>query len=352
MEDFGVFIMLLCLLALAGVTIYFIIDYMKEKKEVEDSLAIFDGKAAAALSGLDVEKLDRMANVKYVVDQVNNVNKDIYSAVTSNTTNTNTVQSTQNQMLSGLGSFLSFSSNTTLGAPTGSSTVPLLNLPGSGNVDVNLMRRVNATMGLTATDLSSSKSVKFCASSDPTRCIQIPDANGNLYLTTMTSNQNSTIVMDAPNVRATGSIGANTYNFGSSGTTGTNSGSITTQADGTISISGTQKIMLSNGTTPNQNMITLDPATNSVTISGSNIVLRGKTQIQGDLCINDTCINASNLAAIRNMATEVKTNRINFNDKWFVQPEGANNTLVFRDMVTGGDHRYAMQRGQGNAKNL
>lgn len=352
MEDFGVFVMLLCLLALVGVVIYFIIDYLKEKREVEDALARSQAEAAAARGGLDVEKLDRMANVKYIVDQVNSVNRDIYSAVTSNTSNTNTVQRTQSAMLSGLGSFLSFSSNTSLGAPTGASTVPLLNLPGSGNVDVNLMRRVNATMGLTASDLSSSKSVKFCASSDPTRCIQIPDANGNLYLTTMTSNQNSTIVMDAPNVRATGSIGANIYNFGSTGTSGTNSGSITTQADGTISIAGTQKIMLSNGTIPNQNVITLDPTTNSVTISGSNIVLRGKTQIQGELCINDTCINASNLAAVKNMSTEVKTNRINLNDKWLIQPEGANSTLVFRDMVTGGDHRYAMQRNQGNQKNL
>jgi hypothetical protein len=342
MEDFATVIILLCLVALAGVVIYFIIDYMKRNKEVDADIDKAEADVSAAKSAVNTEKLDRMSNLKYVVDQVNTVNTDIYTDVTSNTSSINTIQSTQNSLLTGLGSFLSFSSNGSL-ASSGSS-MSILNLPGAANVDVNLMQRVNATMGLRATDLSPTKPVQFCAASDPSRCIKIPAANGDLYLTPMSSAQTSAIVMDAPNVNATGAMTANTFKFGS------NAGAITTMPDGTLNLSGPNKIVINSGASPTQNIVTFDPVANTVTIASSNIILTGDAKISGNLCMGNTCIGQSNLTDLRDMRTQITTNAINMTDsantpRWDIKADAR--SLMFRDVATGnGDYRYAMFPGK------
>lgn len=208
MDFAALVVMILCVIGLAGVLVYFVLDYKKYKEEVDKMFGETEKKVT-------VEKVDRMANVKYVVDQVNNVNNDIYTQVTSNVNTVTDVKATQDRLLSSFGSVLSFSSNTAVpnSSPV-SSQVSLLNLPGSGNIDMNLMSRVNATMGLTAKDLSGDKKVKFCSRENPSRCIQIPNSQGDLYLTSMRSSPDSAIIMDASNVNAMGTLSAPRYKIG------------------------------------------------------------------------------------------------------------------------------------------
>ena len=51
-----------------------------------------------------------------------------------------------------------------------------------------------------------------------------------------------------------------------------------------------------------------------------------------------------------NVTNTINAKKLCLGDRWCIVPEG--NVLVFRDNLTGGDNRYAMFPGQGNAKNL
>ena len=276
--------MTLCILAIVGVIVYFAIDYSKYKQTVTTDLATEGGK-------LTDEKVDRMSNVKFVVDQVNGVNNDIYTQVTSNQSQLQTVQSAQTQMLDGLSSFMTFSSNVGGGSSnaTGSTSMALLNLPGTGNIDVNLIKHVTATMGLTANDLSSTSSVKFCSQLDPTRCIQIPDQNGNLYLTSMTNTPTSSIIMDTSNISIGGNTGsyiANNANglavIGSNGVQIGASMSATSATLGdaiVVDPTGAIHFNAANGTSIGQ--ISKDATTNSLILQSSNIIIKGNLDLRG-----------------------------------------------------------------------
>lgn len=287
MELAVLLVMLLCVMALAGLVVYFIVDYQKYRKDVDKRFGTSDGK-------LSTEQVDRMSNVKYVVDQVNNVNNDIYTQVTSNVTKIDTAINNQAQMLGSFASFLSFSSNTP--ASTSGAQVSLMNLPGSGNIDVNLMQRVNATMGLTAKDLSAQKNVKFCSQLDPTRCIQIPDANGNLYLTSMQNNASSSIIMDASNVNSTGTINAPQYKLGGSmistnpqglniiGSNLVQIGAITSPS--TVSL-GDAIVVDPTGAirfnSPNGTVGTISKNANSIIVQSSNVIIQGDLELRGKM---------------------------------------------------------------------
>jgi hypothetical protein len=189
--------MLIVLLALSGVLIFLVWDYMKYKDVTNANLA-------TANTNLQNEKTDRLSNMKYIVDQVNTVNTDIFNTFSSNqqlaSTRMDGIQGKQDKMISGLGHFLRFTSNVSINpsstASAISGAVSLTDLPGFVSPDVQLIKHVTAVSGLTIKDISSSSnSVMFCSLADPNRCIKFPDGDGNTYLTTMTNN--SKIVMDA-----------------------------------------------------------------------------------------------------------------------------------------------------------
>lgn len=192
MEAISLLVMVLVLLALIGVLIYIIQDYYKYK-DATDS-AINDAKAK-----LTEEHTNRLSNLKYVVDQVNTVNDDIYSTFTSNVTRQSSaifnVSSNQSHVVTGLDSFLRFSSNESLlgGTPT---QMRILDFPGVGNTNVDLIKRVSFTAGLTAKDLDASSMASFCSKSTPGKCIRFPNADGNTYLTSLAESKE--IVLDAP----------------------------------------------------------------------------------------------------------------------------------------------------------
>jgi hypothetical protein len=197
MDAAGIILMLIIILALAGVLAFIIRDYYKNKEDVENKFAETQKAINASVGS---EKTDRLSNLKYVVDQVNNVNANIYDTLSSNVDKSNTlitgVRGTTDSIISGLDSVIKFTTNQTIaGAP---SYVSLTNLPGVGNVDINLMKRVSMVSGMTAKSLEASNQATFCSKESPQKCLQFPNADGDTYFTSLKSGRN--IVMDAPTV--------------------------------------------------------------------------------------------------------------------------------------------------------
>lgn len=189
MDALAVVVMLLALLALAGVVTFFLWDYFKHKDDNDKNFQ-------EAASRIEAEKEDRLSNLKFVVDQVNDVNTDIYMTMSSNLSNVDTatsrVEKVQTDMLSGIDKFLRFNSNVSISE---SPQVSLMNLPGTSTPDVQLIQHVTAVMGITATDLAPKNAVEFC-NKNKTKCIRFPDNNGDTYITSLDNNKN--VVVDAP----------------------------------------------------------------------------------------------------------------------------------------------------------
>lgn len=197
MEVIAVVVMLVALLALAGVVAFFLYDYFKHK---DDNTKSFSD----ASSRLEAEKTDRLSNIKFVVDQVNEVNTDIYKTMTSNVdtlkSDTLAISNSQSNLIQGIDKFLKFSSNYSLSQdPTAalpSTNVSILDLPGTTTPNVQLIQHVTALMGVTATDLNPTNPVLLC-NKDNTKCIRIPDNEGNLYLTPLTNDTSGNVIVDS-----------------------------------------------------------------------------------------------------------------------------------------------------------
>lgn len=195
MEGMATFIvMLLAVLALAGTVGYLTVDYLKHK---ETNTKEF-GETQEQISA---EKDDRLSNLKFVVDQVNTVNNDIYNTVETDIKTererVDKLGTTQDKMMSGLDAFLKFGSNVPLPGSTpatNSGYVSLLDLPGHATPDVNLIQHVSLTSGLSIRDIpvptagadaSGTNRVEICAANSQ-RCIRIPDAkSGDTVLTSL-----------------------------------------------------------------------------------------------------------------------------------------------------------------------
>lgn len=192
MEFASLLIMIIVLLALIGVLVFLVWDYMQYKEATAKEIAETN-------TSVQNEKANRLSNIKYVVDQVNDVNTDIYNTFNSNITlhddRLGTLEGDQQAMLDGLNSFLAFSSNVSVGASV--TPITLQDMPGVRSADVRLMTHVTSVSGFTIQDIAAgSNTVEFCSKADPNRCIRFPDKDGNTLLTTMSPN--SSIIMDSP----------------------------------------------------------------------------------------------------------------------------------------------------------
>ena len=229
MEGLAIIVMLLALLALIGVLVYIVRDYYVHK---ESNAADF-GKTASDISA---ERTDRLGNLKYVVDQVNTVNDDIYATLAKsaadNTSNVTTLTGSQGRLVSGLDSFVRFTSNESVfaggaggaqmlgGAQAGafgmgspSPSFSIMNLPGTSGASPQLIQHTSFLSGLTARDLRAGASggaggvnAQFCApatAGGAPRCIQFPNANGDTYLTPLADGKS--IMLDGP-VQARGRL--------------------------------------------------------------------------------------------------------------------------------------------------
>lgn len=177
MDGLSILIILLVILALAGVVFYFVYDYLDYKNKTSTDIT-------TANTAITAEGKERLGNLAYVVNQVNTVNDDIYGTLTSNIVYTNSNVSLQSKKTDNLvNSFSSILSFSTLGSST--SNITLFDLPGSpGNINMNLLKHVTATMGLTANNLTPAAPAEFCSS---TGCVRFPDSSGNTFLGPLTN---------------------------------------------------------------------------------------------------------------------------------------------------------------------
>lgn len=190
MDIVAIVVMILALLALIGVVVFFLYDYFKHKDENANDFRETGKK-------IDAEKTDRLSNLKYVVDQVNVVNTDIFNTMTSNVDrldmNTSNVQKMHTSYVDQVGSYMRFSCNLIPGAPS----VSLSNLPGTGAPNLELIQHVTAMMGMTVHDLTGEgkQRVELC-NPDKSKCIKIPDEYGNVHVTTLSDG--GRVVVDSP----------------------------------------------------------------------------------------------------------------------------------------------------------
>jgi hypothetical protein len=185
--DFGTVILALIVIGIIVVIVLANRDYTTHKDDNVKDLDTADKK-------LTVEREDRLGNINYVVGEVNRVNTDIYTAFTSNidtqTAAHNTLNSSFSNVVSGLNGLLRLNTSSVAATPA---YLPLLNLPGVGVVDMELLKHVTATSGMTVKGLMSTSNVEFCHKD---KCIKFPDTNGNTYLTSFATGKS--IVLDAP----------------------------------------------------------------------------------------------------------------------------------------------------------
>lgn len=195
MESAAGFIVVLLILLILGAGGYFAYDYVKYKATLEDQLATTQKNIQSNQSALVDEQKKRLSNMKYVVDQINTTNEDIYNTFSSNVTDTRTATTTLNEqqakILNGLGSVMKFSTGASVAGGT-ACNIDLLALPGSPTANIELLRRVNTINGMDFNQLKKETNVKFCGQSlngANARCIEFPRSDGKTVFTNLVNDQ-------------------------------------------------------------------------------------------------------------------------------------------------------------------
>jgi hypothetical protein len=195
METALLFFILLIVVVILGVGGYFTYDYLQYKKSLDTQLETAQKDIVVTKDAVTKEEKARLSNMKYIVDQVNTTNLDIYNTFTSNIDDTRKVTDgltgSQKKILLGVDSLLRFST-----APIAPNTTPtvidLMSLPGSTGVNIDLLKHVTAINGMTFKELSETNGVKFCGvtkSGVSTRCMEFPNKDGNTVFTNLVENK-------------------------------------------------------------------------------------------------------------------------------------------------------------------
>lgn len=222
MEGAAIFLVLLLVLATAGFGIYVYVDYQAYRKTVDKGLKALGETDVKTAKAIEDEAKERLAKLKSVVKQVNDVNVNIYdtidakvAGVQANVDATNATVAAgglkTDRLMTGMDTFFKF--DTTAGTSTKIYDYVAAG-PGATTVrTMNLMQHATAVSGLTAKDLAQAsgatpaKQVKFCGTGGANPpCIELPNADGNTYLTALASGKK--ITMGAPvSVSADGGAG-------------------------------------------------------------------------------------------------------------------------------------------------
>lgn len=201
MEAASIAVIIFVILTLSAIVTYLVIDMNRQKQELA-------AKLNSTNAALQSEKSDRISNVKYVVDQVNEVNDDIYKSV--NTTlqedkqKINALNTSHSDLTTSLNAFMAASPTSTTASISTAST-PITEYKEVVNPDLRLLKRVSMANGMTigGVDYNSGpvNDVKICSKVDPSNCLRIPDANGNTLLTS---------VIPGKSIVLKGNVGINT----------------------------------------------------------------------------------------------------------------------------------------------
>lgn len=187
METASIAVIIMVVLVLSAVITYVILDMNRQKQKMAEKI----NATNAAIQG---EKSDRISNVKYIVDQVNEVNDDIYKSV--NTQLAQDKQSLDNlteahaDLVGAVNSFMAASPGSTANASSSSSAAaPISDYKEVINPDLRFIKRTSFTKGMTVSDVdfttTPQNDIKICSKTDPSNCLQIPDAKGNTVLTSI-----------------------------------------------------------------------------------------------------------------------------------------------------------------------
>lgn len=186
MNTIAFIIILLIIIGIIFVLFHYIRDYLNYKSTVDTNLSV-------AQSAINSEKTDRVQNLKYIVDQVNTVNDQVYQVTNQNILNQQQIESqldaSQSNIIAGLNSAFTFTDSD-------NNPISIIDVPGYMQPNLTLLNNITATMDLTAKNMNLSGTAELCSANDPNKCIQFPDKNGNTYLTDMGSGN---IVLDAAN---------------------------------------------------------------------------------------------------------------------------------------------------------
>jgi len=236
LEGTALLLSVLAVLSLIGISIYF---YMEMDKHKADNVT--DIKTVK--TDITQEKTDRLGNLAYVIDQVNVINKDIKKTYDEANTAQDVKVTNLGQKIdsveTGFGSLLSVTSGTS------TSNIPLSSIASLTNPNIQLIRNISAIGGMTIKNSAPTNQFKICGGT-PEQCIQFPDSAGNIYMTGFGTSAN--ITMASP-----------------------------------VQFNNGLKIMR-NGTSIGT--IGLDADNNSLSISSSNIYLRGDVNVTGNMRVN------------------------------------------------------------------
>jgi hypothetical protein len=193
MNEGVILLVIIILMGLIGVTIYLVKDYKEYKTQTDGLFTKQQENISSVQKSVSNEGSARLSNLKFVVDQVNSVNMDIDNEMTSNVTRLDTklagVSNVQQQWIRGMDTFFRFSSNAT--------SKSLYDYNNSyATPDLELIRRTSMLGGVNIQNIDSANvgkpAFQVCGTDSTgqvnSRCIKIPDTNGNTFITGLRDN--------------------------------------------------------------------------------------------------------------------------------------------------------------------
>jgi hypothetical protein len=200
---FAIVILLILMLGLAGVIVYLYMTFRTHKDEIEKDLATVDTKVNVNETKIVDESTNRLGNIKYVVDQVNDVNDSIWNTynamASSNQVAIDSLASSNVALRGGIDAYFRTS------APTNSTQQKRIwELTSAVDPRLDIIGNVTLTGGMTALDLKPPASggtvkavqARFCGTTKGAPCISFPDDQGDTYLTAFTTGKS--IILDSP----------------------------------------------------------------------------------------------------------------------------------------------------------
>ena len=179
-------LIVIIILAVVGVSIFAWTDYNKHKTENKTDFT----KVNTDLKG---EKETRLANLKFVVDQVNKTNEEMDTTYVKKFDDIDASIKKYNAFEAGFGSLITARNRSS------NVDIPITNLATMPATDMNMIKHVSFLGGATIKDLQMDKTdmrVKICGTGATPACIQLPNDAGDTYLTSLVTGKS--IVFDAP----------------------------------------------------------------------------------------------------------------------------------------------------------
>ena len=290
---FATIITLLIVLGTAGALIFLWMQFKDHKTDMEGDVKAAATKAEEANRQVASESTNRLGNIKYVVDQVNTVNEDIWNTyntlASSNAASLTALSSTQESIMTGVDRFFKFSpDNATQRSLYQANAL----LSANDKPRLEMIQSTSFISGLTAKDLvgGTSNVARFCAPNGGP-CIQFPDAQGDTFLKALVDGRN--IVMDSP-VKVNQPLG-----IGGPASTSDMLKIVSSRTDmnymsaGNVRIDTAGNVALTDTTGTTKATLRIDDAGKLVIESNSGLTIMGNVDVMGTVSMNGAPIGSA-----------------------------------------------------------